>query len=130
MKLNHFTELDSWQKGRQLVLVVYKLTSNEHFKKDFGLRDQVQRSAVSIIANIAEGFGAKSNVEYIRFLSMSIRSIYETQSHLYIAKDLGYISAADVQEADVLAEDCMHLCKGLIRYLNNKQVDPSITRST
>lgn len=121
MKLNHFTELDSWQKGRQLVLSVYKMTSNEVFKKDFGLRDQIQRASVSIIANIAEGFGSKSTLEYVRFLSMSIRSIYETQSHLYIAKDLGYISDNEMQDADALALDCMNLCKGLIRYLNNKK---------
>jgi four helix bundle protein len=113
MKINHFTELDCWKKGRELTLTIYKYTKNERFKKDFGLRDQIQRAVISIIANIAEGFGSQSSREFIRFLSISLRSIYETQSHLQIAYDLGYISECELNKANDLATDCINLCKGL-----------------
>jgi len=72
------------------------------------------------MANIAEGFGTKSDVEFVRFLSIAIRSAFELQSHLYVAIDIGYIDQKRFDELDTLASDCINLSKGLIRYLNEK----------
>lgn len=72
------------------------------------------------MANIAEGFGTKSDVEFIKYLSISIRSAYEVQSHLYVALDVGYINKSDFMELEGLTNDCINLNKGLIRYIKEK----------
>ena len=71
--------------------MIYSLTGNGLFAKDFGLRSQIQRASVSIMANIAEGFGRRSDKEFANFLNMAHGSVSETQSHLYVALDLQYI---------------------------------------
>lgn len=86
-KIERFEDLQSWQKARELANVVYDLTNNSQFAKDFGLRNQIQRAAGSVMHNIAEGFDAGSNPEFIRFLKMARRSASEVQSQLYLAFD-------------------------------------------
>ncbi|MEP6717845.1 MAG: four helix bundle protein [bacterium] len=71
--------------------MIYGLTANGMFAKDIGLRNQIQRASVSIMANIAEGFGRRSDKEFVNFLNMAHGSISETQSHLYVPLDLSYI---------------------------------------
>lgn len=88
------------------------------FSKDYGLKDQIRRASVSVMANIAEGFGCKSDKEFIRFLSMSIRSAYEVQSHLVVASDVSYLSLDKMDKIETLSNECINLCKGLVRYLN------------
>ena len=84
-------DIQVWQKARQATRMIYELTGNGMFAKDFGLRNQIQRAVVSIMANIAEGFGRRSDKEFANFLNMAHGSVSETQSHLYVALDLGYI---------------------------------------
>ena len=72
------------------------------------------------MANIAEGFGTKSNQEFVRYLSIAIRSAFEVQSHLYVALDVVYINQDEFDKTDSLVNDCINLCKGLIRYLKQK----------
>ncbi|MEW6125737.1 MAG: four helix bundle protein [Acidobacteriota bacterium] len=90
-----FEDIKAWQKAREVTRTIYELTANDRFARDFGLRDQIRRAAVSIMANIAEGFGRHSDKEFSYFLSMSHGSIAEVQSHLYIALDLRYIEQKD-----------------------------------
>lgn len=71
--------------------MVYEITTDGSFAKDFGLRDQIRRASVSIMANIAEGFGRHSDKEFADFLNMSHGSVSEVQSHLYVALDLKYL---------------------------------------
>lgn len=125
MRIEHFSELDCWKKARLLVKDIYTLTNKEGFKKDFGLKDQIQRSAVSIMANIAEGFGTKSNIEFSRFVTIALRSGFETQSHLYAALDQEYISKSEFTKTEMLVNDCVNLCKGFISYLNKCSKPPS-----
>jgi four helix bundle protein len=122
MKIEHFKELDCWKKARELVKAIYLLTQKSPFSKDFGLSDQIRRSSVSVMANIAEGFGTYSDTEFIRFLSIAIRSAFEVQSHLFVALDAGYINEEELSKYETLCNDCTHLCKGLIRYLKGKEV--------
>ena len=89
-----FEEIQAWQKARVATKRVYEITSDGKFSKDFGLRDQFRRSAVSIMANIAEGQGRFSNKEFANFLNIAHGSVAETQSHFYIAVDLGYLDLA------------------------------------
>ena len=90
-KIGRFEEIEAWQKARDMNKDVYKITGNSSFSKDFSLKDQIRRASVSIMANIAEGFGRKSRKEFANFLNMAHGSAAELQSHLYIALDIGYI---------------------------------------
>ena len=83
--ITKFEDLIAWQEARKLVSMIYKITSDGLFSKDFGLKDQIQRAAVSSMTNIAEGFDNESTVEFARFLGMARRSSVEVQSLLYVA---------------------------------------------
>ena len=89
--IKHFEEIHAWQEARILVQQVYALTQSGSFSKDYGLRDQIQRAAVSVMTNIAEGFDCESKVEFARFLGIARRSAVEVQSLLYIALENRYI---------------------------------------
>ena len=90
--ITKFEDLIAWQEARKLVSMVYKLTTDGLLAKDFGLKDQIQRAAVSSMTNIAEGFDNESTVEFARFLGMARRSAVEVfQSLLYVALDAKYI---------------------------------------
>jgi four helix bundle protein len=90
--ITRFEDLIAWQEARKLMSMIYKKTSDGPFSKDFGLKDQIQRAAVSSMTNIAEGFDNESTVEFARFLGMARRSAVEVQSLLYAALDTGYIN--------------------------------------
>jgi len=97
VKISRFEDLNCWQEAKRLVNSIYSVCSVNGFKKDFGLRDQITRSAISIMANIAEGFSRKTNKEFIQFLFIAKSSAAELQSHLYIAMDQGYITKENSQ---------------------------------
>ncbi|HEY0005845.1 MAG TPA: four helix bundle protein [Pyrinomonadaceae bacterium] len=86
-----FEDIQAWQKARQVTRGVCELTASDCFAKDYGLRDQLRRASVSIMANIAEGFGRHSDKEFANFLNMAHGSVSEVQSHLYVALDLNYM---------------------------------------
>lgn len=86
-----FEDLIAWQEARTLVKMVYKLTADGSFSKDFGMRDQIQQASVSAMTNIAEGFDCESTAEFARFLGFARRSAVEVQSLLYAALDVEYI---------------------------------------
>ena len=87
-----FEEINAWQNARVLVKNVYAMTGSGDFGKDYGLKDQIQRAAISICSNIAEGFERRGNKEFINFLWIAKGSAAEVCSQLYNARDLGYIS--------------------------------------
>jgi len=87
-----FEDIEAWQLARALVKEVYGLTTVGVFSKDRGLREQIQRAAVSIGSNIAEGHGRRGNRELVNFLWIAKGSASELQSQLYAALDLGYIT--------------------------------------
>lgn len=92
--ITRFEDIMAWQEARNLTQQTYVLTTRDPFARDFGLRDQIQRAAVSSMSNIAEGFDCESKVEFGRFLGIARRSAVEVQSLLYVALDVGYIDAA------------------------------------
>ncbi len=87
MKIDRFDQIEAWQLARELTQKVYRLTSKGKFVADFGLKGQIQRASSSSMNNIAEGFDADSNTEFLRFLRYAKRSCSEVQSELYIALD-------------------------------------------
>jgi len=90
-KIESFEELRVWQRGIELVKQVYVLTGEGEFKRDFGLRDQIRRAAVSIPTNIAEGFERASRKEYLLFLNIAKGSAGEVRSLLRVALEVGYL---------------------------------------
>ena len=96
MKAKKFQELLVWQKSHQFVLKIYKLTRGFPEREIFGLVSQIRRSAVSIPANIAEGFRRKGRADKLRFYNISQASLEETRYYLILAKDLGYAETEDL----------------------------------
>jgi four helix bundle protein len=90
--IKRFEDILGWQEARKLMKDIYQITGKGDFARDFGIRDQIQRAAVSVMTNIAEGFDCDSQVEFARFLGYSRRSAVEVQSLLYAALDIGYIN--------------------------------------
>lgn len=103
-----FEELMIWQVAVLLAHSIYNLTKRFPREELFCLTDQIRRSTISISANIAEGCGSASKKDFIHYLDIAIKSTYETVSHLYIAKDQGYISLSDYtklyNEAELLSK--------------------------
>ena len=111
-----FEDIAAWKQGRELVKAIYAVTRTGAFVKDFGLRDQIQRAAVSVCSNVAEGFERRGNKEFIKFLWIAKGSAAEVASQLYHAKDLGYISDADF---DVLYGDAKRIAATLFRLITS-----------
>lgn len=87
-----FEEINAWQNARGLVKEVYAVAGRGDFNRDYGLKDQIQRAAVSICSNIAEGFARRGNKEFVNFLWIAKGSAAEVCSQLHNAKDIGYIT--------------------------------------
>lgn len=97
-----FEEIDAWRNARKLTQLIYTLTKKGEFGRDFGLRDQIRRAAVSVMGNIAEGFESYSLGVFIRYLDIAKGSAGEVRSHLYIALDQDYLSKTDFNSLDNL----------------------------
>ena len=119
-KIIRFEDLDCWQQARRLVKEVYKVSKEKEFSKDFRLVGQIQGAAISVMANIAEGFIRKSDKEFIQFLFIALSSAAEVQSHLYIALDQAYIEEGEFKSIYILTEGTAKMISGLIKYLRKK----------
>lgn len=112
-KVERFEDLIAWQKARELTGLIYTLTRSESFRKDLGLSGQLQRSAVSIMSNLAEGFERGSAADFHRFIVIAKASCAEVRSHLYIALDIGYLASSDFRHLITLAEEVSRILGGL-----------------
>ena len=113
--IRRFEEIRAWQEARELAKLTYGVTRKAPFAKDFGLKDQIQRAAVSVGSNIAEGFARSGNKEFSKFLWIARGSAAEVQSQLYTAFDIGYVNNEDFK----LIYDKACYCSLLIyRFLN------------
>ena len=118
-KVENFEDLEVWQLARALAYKIYELTKNGEFAKDFGLRDQIRRATVSIVSNIAEGFGRRSNVEFSRFLEIASGSTSEVQAQLYVAYDLKYLTKEQFDSFFVDVKHIGRMLTKLMQYLRN-----------
>jgi len=126
MVFKKFEDIEVWRMGRELVKAVYGLTKTGDFAKDWGLKDQIQRAAVSVTSNIAEGYARRGNKEFVKFLWISKGSAAEVQSQLYHALDLGYIDASSFEllydQANILQVKLFHLIQSLSPDLTRQKV--------
>lgn len=109
-----------WQDSRVLSKRIYTITKNKDFRRDFGLRDQIQRASVSVMSNIAEGYERDSNKELIRFLNYSKGSVGEVRSLLYVALDQEYISDKQFEELKDDAVSISTQIANFIKYLKKR----------
>jgi four helix bundle protein len=116
-QIKRFEDIDAWKKARVLVKEVYKVTAAGKFSKDFSLRDQIRRAAVSVVSNVAEGFSRQTDREFAQFLYVAKGSISELQSQFYVALDLGYLNQEEFDNLYGQAEEVVKLISGFIRYL-------------
>mgnify|MGYP001765691330 CR=1 FL=1 len=94
--ITRFEEIDAWIASRQLTNMIYSLSNETSFSRDFGLRDQIRRASVSVMSNIAEGFESRTDIQFINFLGMARASAGEVRSQLYVALDQRYISIQQI----------------------------------
>ena len=100
-----------------MTIAVYGAAKRDPLRSDWGLRDQMCRSSISVMANIAEGFGRKGKTEFSRYLTIAKASCAELQSHLYIASDLGYLDPDQFKQMFAVATRTEILIAGMIRHL-------------
>jgi four helix bundle protein len=111
--IHRFEDVIAWQKARQLTREIYLVSRESQFERDFGLRDQVRRASVSVMANIAEGFERKGAGEFGHFLMIAKASCAEVRSHLYVALDAGYLDAGRFEGLSDRASEVGRLIAGL-----------------
>ena len=119
MAIKYFEDLEVWKEARHLTRQVYQITQNSAFSKDFGLRDQIRRAAVSGMSNIAEGFERGGNREFLQFLYVARGSCGEVRSQLYVALDQGYISQGVFDGTMKSSKRLSVMMSNFISYLKN-----------
>jgi len=116
--MRKFEDLEVWQTAKELVLLIY---SNLSGIKDYGFRDQIQRAAVSIMNNIAEGSEYGSDAVFVRYLKISKGSCAEVRSMLYLCESLNYIPEDQLEIAQNTVVSLSKMISGLIKYLQGNQ---------
>ena len=131
--IRRFEDIEGWQKSRALRERFSQIAKTAAFN-DWNLKEQLRRSAESAMSNIAEGFDADSNPEFVRFLRMSYRSLSEFQSHLYVCKDERFVSSREFEELYGMAREAKSKVGAFIRYLKahprGKKCRPAIEPRT
>jgi len=121
MKIERFEDVRAWQMARELTNLIYDVTESGEFSRDFGLKDQIRRASASIMHNIAEGFDAGSDAEFINFLKYARRSASEVQSELYLATDRRYVTAEQFQLLYDKATEVKKSINAFIAYLRKSK---------
>jgi four helix bundle protein len=116
-KIERFEDIQAWQKARELNRQIYAVTGQGNFARDFTLKDQIRRAAISIMLNIAEGFARKTCKEFTRFLFIAHGSAAEVQAALYVALDQNYITAPEFNSLYHHTEEISKMIAGFIKYL-------------
>ena len=122
--LKKYKDLTVWQKSYELCLKIYRITAEFPNEERYGLTSQIRRAAVSIPSSIAEGYGRKTTVDYIRMLYISYGSVCELETQILLAGDLGYIEKGELGIARKDVAEIERMLKALITSLENKHLNP------
>jgi four helix bundle protein len=120
--ITRFEDIEAWQLGRELKRLVYRFSKAGDFAKDFALKDQIRRAAISVTANIAEGFEREGNREFVQFLSTSKGSCGELKDHLYTALDESYITQQRFNDLYLRAADVGRKLGAFMSYLQRTEI--------
>ena len=123
MAIVRFEDIKAWQEARILTSQVHSMTASPRFKTSPELKKQLERSTISAMANIAEGFDCQNDREFVRFLFYALRSASEVQSHLYVALDRELIEKRQFEELYGYCTSVKNLLLGFIRYLKTHRCE-------
>ena len=126
--IKRIEDVQAWQKAREFIKLIYAETGSGLFAKDYPLKDQTRRAAISIMLNIAEGFGRKTDKELKQYLVQAHGSCAEVQSALYIALDQSYFSENVFKQLYDSVDEISRMIMGLYNYLINKGTTTRNTR--
>ena len=121
-ELCHKAGIEPTKKARELAKGIYAISNEGPFARDFGLRDQIRRAAVSVMSNIAEGFERGTNKEFIQFLFIAKGSAGEVRSQLYVALDLGHIEQNTFNQLNADLISLSSQLSGFVRYLQSSSL--------
>lgn len=121
-KINKFEDIKSWQLAREATKLIFDLSSRQEFSKDFTLVNQIRRSSISIMSNIAEGFERGGDKEFVNFLSIAKGSCGEARSQIYIALDRNYITQTEFNSAYRKLNETGKLIGGFMNYLKQSKL--------
>jgi four helix bundle protein len=121
-KLKRFEEMEVWKSARNLAGNIYAISKNPLFLRDYSLRDQIRRAAISIVSNIAEGSDSQSNPTFIKYLASARGSAAEVRTQLYLALDFGYISSEDCVTLISQTESISRQITGFMLYLKRSPI--------
>ena len=118
--IQHFTDLNTWKKNHEFVKLVYEISKKFPTEEQFGLTNQLRRSASSVTANIAEGYGRYHLKDKIKFYHQARGSNTESQNHIILAFELNYLSEKDYNKLKIVVFEGYKLICGLIRSTSNQ----------
>ncbi len=123
--ITHFEEIEAWKTARILTKMIYALTEQGKFAKDFGLKNQIQRASVSVMSNIAEGFESRTQPQFLEYLGRAKASAGEVRCQLYVAIDLAYITDDEFKQSFDLADKSS---RQIARFMNYLETHPQSHR--
>lgn len=115
--IKRFEEIEAWQTARQITREIYAASADGAFSRDFGLRNQMRRAAVSIMSNIAEGFESRTEVLFIEFLGRAKGSSGELRAQAYVAHGAGYLTSEQLKKLQEQCERCSSQISRFMDYL-------------
>lgn len=117
--ITRFEEIEAWQTAREITKQIYSVTEEGKFARDFGLKDQLRRAAVSVMSNVAEGFESKTQPLFIRYLGIAKASAGEVRSQLYVSRDVNYLTEEQFSQLFQLAEKASRQLSRFISYIES-----------
>ncbi len=120
--IEKFEDIEAWKRAREVTKKIYQLSGVGEFSRDFGLKNQIRRSLVSVMSNIAEGFDRDGNREFINFLSIAKGSCGEARSQLYVALDQNFISVEDFESMYDDLDQTSRMIGGFMNYLKQSEL--------
>jgi four helix bundle protein len=124
--ITRFEEIDAWVTARELTRLIYALTDQGNFAKDYGLKNQIQRASVSIMSNIAEGFESRTQAQFLGYLGHAKASAGEVRCQLYIAMDLSCLKQEQFKQVFDLADKAS---RQLYRFMSYLETHPQSRRT-
>ena len=115
--ITRFEDIEAWRTAGELTRMVYSLTEQGNFPKDFGLKNQIQRASVSVMSNSAEGFESRTQAQFLEYLGHSKASAGEVPCQLYITVDLKYLTDEQFKQVFDLADKSSHQIARFMDYL-------------
>lgn len=121
-RIEKFQDLEAWKLARKITGEIYGISKHGEFSRDFALCNQIRRAAISILSNIAEGFGRNGDKEFLQFLSVAKASCAEVYAQLYVALDQKYIDEEQFKRIADDLEEAGKIIGGLMKYLQQSEL--------